>query len=228
MKLDRVLIIAEKQFDVIDDQVILELSTAGRATFTALIGDSQINPFNLVSFDIGYSSESTVQRLFLGYVESVFRIDGQQAKIFCREMSGVLAYPLPLSMRHPTLKDVLQAISDYAGGLEFISPDQSYSTTKIPHFNNIGSGYNALSSLGSVFKITDYVWRQTDDGSIFVGAWADAELSDLDIDDDLFDDQANQTATVLALPTLRPGMNLNGARVKQLIFSDNTMQVTWF
>jgi hypothetical protein len=228
MKLDRILSIAGQDYDVVEEHVILELSTAGRANFTAIIDDAQINPFDLVTFETNYSRYDTLQRLFLGYVESVFRVDSRQSRIFCRELSGVLAYPLPLSMRHPTLTDVLQEISDKTSGIEFAIPDQPYATTKIPHFNNIGSGYNALSAIGSVFKIEDYVWQQKDDGSIYVGAWADGEYQDLEVDDDLFDDAENQSATIIALPTLRPGMNLNGARIKQVEFSENTMQVMWF
>jgi hypothetical protein len=206
---------------------VLELSSAGRATFTVLADDIDISVFSVVTFEANYSRFDTLQRLFLGFVESVFRVDVRRVRLFCREMVAVLSYPLPLSLRHPTLADVAQAISDKSAGLAFNVPEQPYSSVKIPHFTNCGSGFNALKFMGQAFSIADYVWQQKDDGSIFVGAWADGEFSNNQVPDDLFGDLDHNSATILALPTLRPGQSVNGLRLTRVIFSGNTMALTW-
>jgi hypothetical protein len=229
MKLERFLTIAGKQYDVASEQIILELNSSGRATFT-LIGDSSaLKQFDLVTFELNYTRFDSLQRLFVGYVDSVTKVDSKQATVFCREVTGVLSYPLPLSLRHPTLNDVLQAISDKTDGFEFTVADVDYANTKIAHFTNIGSGYNAINSLGRLFNIPDYVWQQQDDGSVFVGAYNDGGFKTIEVDEDLFFDVlGNQSASVIALPTLRAGTMVNDKRVKQLEFSENTMTLTWF
>lgn len=228
MNLERFLKIGAVSYELTSEQVILELSAAGRATFTIIASESDITPFSPVAFDINYSRFDTLQRFFLGYVESVVKVDNKQVSIFCREMSAVLSIPMPLSLRHPTLNDVLQAVSDFSDGLKFVVVDSEYAKTKIPHFSNIGSGYNALNALGKAFKIPDYIWRQQDDGSIFVGSWEDADYDALDIPDDLLDSQlSSNSANVLAIPFLRPGILFNDNRLKRVEFAGNMMTVDW-
>lgn len=228
MKLERYLTIGSTHYDCVAEQVILELNAAGRAMFTAVVNDADIPRFAVVTFEFNYTRFDSLQRLFLGYVDSVTRLDNKQVRVFCRELAGVLNLPLPLSLRHPTLTDVLTAISTATGGLSFSVPEADYATLKIPHFTTIGSGYNALNALGKLFKIPDYLWQQKDDGVIYVGAWTDADYLAIDLSDSvLFDATGNQSASIMALPTLRTGMVLNDKRIKQLTFSDSTMQVTW-
>jgi len=227
MKLNRELLVDNKPYPVIDEWVVLSLSTPGRAQFTVDANDQPIKPRQLVAFQIGYTQQKTMSRLFFGYVESVTDIDRRQ-RLFCRELSAVLNNPLPLNLRHVKLTSVLAEITRLTG-LKFSVPDMPYASTHVANFYNLGNGYQALDRIQSVFSIDDYFWQQQGHGVIYVGSWTDSRWSSraADISPRLFDQQTNETARVAAIPMLRPGVALNGHRVVDLQFKDNHMEVSW-
>ena len=228
MKLVKTLTIASQTYHLVDDRVILGINTAGRAQFTIDTNGETIKPFTAIALDIGYTQHEYDTRLFVGYIETVNRRDNRQSVLFCREFAAVLNNTVPMNLRHPTLDDVLAEISDKTD-LKFITPDQAYTSFKIPHFASLGNGYLALDAIGRAFKVPDYFWQQQPDGSIYVGSWADSVWPERDIElpDEYFDDQHDKTAVIPAVPSLRPGAVLNGQRVKQVDFADNFMTVTW-
>jgi len=91
--------------------VRLDIKSPGRATFTVQAGESLKG---LVTLDIGYN-ERTLQRHFLGYVERSTAANSTQQVVTCRELSSILANPLPLNLRHVDLQAVLAEISDKTG-----------------------------------------------------------------------------------------------------------------
>jgi hypothetical protein len=228
MKLTKTLTIASQTYDLVNDEAVLEVNSAGRATFTIDTNLEEIQPFTPVALDIGYTQHEHLSRFFLGYVETVNPRDRRQSVLFCRELSGVLAKPSPVSLRHPTMRDVLTAIHE-KNGLNFAVPDDEYATFKIPHFQNIGNGYHAIEHIGKAFKIADYFWQQQADGTVFAGSWADSPWPDreAELPDDWFTDQYAKSAQIPALPSLRPGAILNGQRVKQVSLTGNFMTVEW-
>lgn len=228
MKLIKTLTIGSKAYDLVAEDVVLEVNSAGRASFTIDTLLDEIKPFTAISLDIGYTQHEHDSRLFVGYIETVNPKDRRQSVLFCREFVGVLANPLPLSLRHPSMRDVLTAINDKSG-VNFAVPEEAYAAFKIPHFSNIGNGYHALAHIGRAFKIEDYFWQQQADGAVFVGSWNDSAWPDREVDlpDDWFTDQYDKTAQIPALPSLRPGATINGLRIKQVRFSGNFMTVDW-
>ncbi|MEQ1636728.1 MAG: hypothetical protein ABL903_08540 [Methylococcales bacterium] len=228
MKLAKTLTIANKTYELVAEEVWLDANSAGRASFTVDTLLDEIKPFQAVALDIGYTQHGHESRLFMGYIESATPKDRRQSVLFCREFVGVLANPLPLNLRHPTLRDVLTAVYDKSG-VNFALPDAPYAQAKIPHFANIGSGYHALMHIGIAFKVADYFWQQQANGVVFVGSWHDSAWPDRDIDlpDDWFTDQYSQSGQIPALPSLRPGAVVNGQRVKSLRFQGNFMTVGW-
>ena len=114
--------------------------------------------------------------------------------------------------------------------LNFSIPDQKYSTTKVPHFSNLGNGYQAVETLGRVFEIDDYIWQQQGGGQVYVGSWADSRWKgrDVELDDLMFKAHlSSQSAEIAAVPGLMPGAVVNGKRLTHVEFAANSMMLTW-
>jgi len=229
MRLNRVLTIDQTPRQLIDERVVLDLYAPGRANYTVVVdSDHPLKPFQFVTFDLGYSNQD-LHRWFRGYVEKVVPVGDRRAKVFCRELSAVLAKPLPLNLRHVSAREVVTEINRLTG-LNFATPETDYSTTKVANFYNIGTGYAAMNEIGRVFNIVDYIWQQQA-GIVYVGSWADsrwANKKDLLLPQGLFDKQSeNKSAKVLAMPALRPGVRLRGNRITTIEFKENHMTVAW-
>lgn len=146
-------------------------------------------------------------------------------------MTGVLAAPLPLNLRHVDLRTVLDEIHQKTG-LRFRVPEQPYAGVKAPFFYSLASGFQAMDSLARVFGIKDFIWQQQGNGEIFVGSWADSFFgarAALQLPTELFDDyQGNQSAMIAALPGLRPGATINnGERVTSVALAGTQMAIKW-
>lgn len=228
MKLNRTLNINQSPRQIIAERIMLDLFSPGRAEFTVVTAEL-IKANQLVTFDMGYSQQASMQRWFIGMTETVVPVGDKQVKVFCRELSSALSHSLPLNLRHVSLRDVLAEINTITG-LNFATPDQSYSTTKVANFFNVGSGYQAMALLGRVFNIPDFMWQQQS-GVIYVGSWADsrwASIKNMALPANLFDGQSvNESAMVAAMPILRPGVRINGNRITAIDFQQNKMTLSW-
>ena len=227
MKLHKVLAINGAPFALVKEDVRLDATSPGRATFTI---QSPAPVKGLVTLDIGYN-EGTLQRHFIGYVERCIAANGVEQVLFCRELAAVLANPLPLNLRHVDLRAVLAEVSEQTG-LRFRVPDRPYASAKAPFFYNLAAGYQAMDSLARVFSIPDFTWQQQGNGEVFVGNWADSFFgvrAPLQIPSELFDGyQGNQSAMVAALPGLRPGATINqGERITSVALANDQMAIRW-
>lgn len=227
MKLHKVLAINGAPFALVKEDVRLDVTSPGRATFTI---QSTVPVKGLVTLDIGYN-EGTLQRHFIGYVERCTAANAIEQVLFCRELAAVLANPLPMNLRHVDLRAVLAVVSEQTG-LRFRVPERPYSSVKAPFFYSLAAGYQAMDSLARVFSIPDFIWQQQGNGEVFVGSWADSFFgvrAPLQIPTELFDGyQGNQSAMVAALPGLRPGATINqGERVTSVALANDQMAIRW-
>ena len=98
------------------------------------------------------------------------------------------------------------------------------------NFFNVGSGYQAMTAIGRLFAIPDYIWQQQS-GVVYVGSWADsrwAGINNMALPANLFDGQSAQnSAKVAAIPQLRPGLRINGKRLTSVEFEKNHMVIAW-
>lgn len=228
MKLDRQLNIGNTPYPVIDDRVLLDLASPGRAQFSIDAGDKPVEAKQVVSFTLGYAKHDTMQRVFLGYIETVNTVDRRQ-KLFCRELSATLYAPLRLDLRHVTMHEVIAEIHNRTA-LTFAVGDGEYSNKKVANFYNLGNGYQAMQSMQRVFNIEKYVWQQQGHGVIYAGSWQDSRWADLPIEvpAEMFTEHlSNNSAKLVAIPALRPGVMMNGNIVTKIDFSGNGMEVTW-
>ena len=227
MKLHKVLSINGAPVRLVKEDVRLDSTSPGRASFTV----QSAEPLKgLVTLDIGYN-DRTLQRHFIGYVERCTAANAKEQVLFCRELAAVLANPLPLNLRHVDLRAVLAAVSEQTG-LRFRVPDRPYAGVKAPYFYSLAAGYQAMDSLARVFSIPDFTWHQLSNGEVFAGSWADSFFgarAALHIPTELFDGyQGNQSAMVAALPGLRPGATINaGERVTSVALANDQMAIRW-
>lgn len=227
MKLHKVVRINGQPFDLIRDDVRLDLRNPGRATFTV---KSDTPQRGLVTLDLGYNDQP-LQRHLLGYVERCITANAYEQVLFCREMAAILSYPQPMALRHVDLGAVLTEISRLTG-LRFRVPDAAYARVRVPYFYSLGAGIQAMDSLAHVFNIPDFIWHQQGDGEVFVGSWADSYWGTrpaLQLPVELFDSyQSNQSAEVAALPGLRPGAMINqGQRITSVTLTGTQMVLKW-
>jgi hypothetical protein len=227
MKLNKTLTINGQVTPLIQDDVRLDLRSPGRATFLIQAPEAVSG---LVSLDIGYN-DGPLQRHFLGYVERCTAANSQEQTLFCRELTGVLAQPLPMALRHVDLRQVITEISKHSG-LSFRVPDAAYAREKAPFFYSLANGFQAMDSLAQVFNIPDFIWHQQGDGEVYVGSWSDSYWGArpaLQIPVQLLEQyQSNQSATVAALPGLRPGALINqNERVTSVTLADTQMAIKW-
>ena len=227
MKLHQVLSIAGTVYQMAKNDVRLDLKSPGRAVFT-IKAESAVK--GLVTLDIGYN-DSTLQRHFLGYVERCTTTNRTEQVVACRELTGILANPLPMNLRHVDMRQVLAEVSNQTG-LSFKVPDQDYTRVKAPFFYSLASGYLAMDSLAKIYGIPDFVWQQQGNGEVFAGSWADSFFgarSALELPLDLFNDyQGNQSAVIAAIPGLRPGASINnGERITSVALAGTQMAIKW-
>ncbi|VXB47280.1 conserved hypothetical protein [Pseudomonas sp. 8O] len=143
--------------------------------------------------------------------------------------SGVCKYLMtPLANRSVKVISCFTART----GLRFRVPDKPYAKVKAPYFHSLATGFQAMDSLAQVFGIPDYIWQQQGDGEVFAGSWADSywgAREPLNLPQELFDSyQGNQSATVAALPGLRPGVSINqGERITSVTLASTQMAIRW-
>jgi hypothetical protein len=229
MKLTRHLLINNEPYEVIEERVILNLSTPGRAQFLVNINKKPLTKRAIVSFDIGYNRQATAQRIFFGYIEKIEPVDNNRQRIFCREFSAVLNQLLPLNLRHVTLKEVLAEITRLTA-VKFVVPDVAYANFKTANYYNLGNGYQAMDALSRVFQIPQFFWQQQGHGQVFVGSLVDSRWADkkMAVPQNWFNQQtSNKTAVIAAVPALRPGVTLNDQLITQLEFKGNQMTLSW-
>lgn len=225
MNIRKSLTIGGQQYKLVSDDIRLELCSTGRAVFQLQATESVSG---VVQYHVGYSSQDKDRLFFTGYVESCHKVDNSQQRIFCRELGGILDKHWPVSLRHPTLKDVLEHYTELTG-LVFIVPEREYSTTRVPFFQTLGDGFHGMAMLGDVFQISDFVWNPQPDGQIYVGSWADSRWATrpLNVPEKWFKRVlADGSKCCPVIPALRPGAVLTGQRVKQVQLKGHEMVVT--
>lgn len=184
------------------------------------------NMKQMVAYECGYDGK--MMRYFMGYVESYKQINQEQYSLFCRELIGVLRNPLPISIQHVTLKALLEYVTTITG-LEFVLPEADYTNTPAPYVINHSTGFALLDSLGDSFDIAKYVYQQMGDGRVFVGSWLDSLWCDrnIPIAYELISQASINTVEVPCMPMLRPGVMVNGQRVRSIQQNKNKMLLTW-
>ena len=227
MKLNSQLTINQQSTPLVRHDIRLALNNPGRATFVVRAKQPLFTKA-IVKMALGYGDD--LQQVFVGYIERITPVDKHQQQLFCRELTGALHYPLPMNLRHITLNGVLNQMATHTG-LSFITPEQSYCTTKIPYFYSLNNGIFAMASIAQAFNIADYCWQQQGNGQVYVGSWQHSYWVDkpVEIPERFFiNHQSHNSAQIAAIPHIRPGVRLeDNSRIKQTQINNNQMVITW-
>lgn len=225
MRLNKRLFIDGEVRNLSFEQVVLELSAGGRATFVA---EGEVSKNQLVELHIGY--EGKYHRYFDGFVTKSQPAENGHSRIIARERSGLLAVRWPLSIQHPTASEVLEQLS-FDTGLTFVYPEQAeYMTTRIPNFTSQGTGYQLLNHLGRAFNIPNFCWYQQTNGQVFIGSFCDSRWVDrpVSIDNKLASQHlGGQSMMLSVMPSVRPGSLVNGHRITEVMFEKDSMTLYW-
>lgn len=216
--------IDNQKIDMTDHWVVLQATTPGNCQITI---NTQVKQHAIVAVDLGWGD--MIDRVFIGYVDRVMPAANGWFTLFCRELSASLAMNYSVMLRHPTLKQVLDELSQLTG-LEFVVPDKTYAETAIPCFYCDSSGYAMLDNIGRSFRIDDFIWQQQGNGKIYVGSYQDSFWADKPIvipNSLMTNHQAGRTATIPAAPMIRPNVLANGSRIKTVEFKETQMTITW-
>lgn len=209
---------------VSDHWLVLQASSPGTCQLTV---DKSAERFTPVAFEMGWGE--MIERVFYGYIERIMPAANGLYTVFCRELSSALANNLSVTLRHPTLRNVCDEIKAQVG-LEFVLPDKPYADTAISCFYGDTSGYAMLDNLGRTYKVPDFIWQQQGNGKIYLGSYQDSFWAgkDITIPQSLMtDQQAGKTATIPAVPKLRPNVTVNGARIAKVEFKGTNMTISW-
>jgi hypothetical protein len=213
-----------QKVDMTDHWIVLQSATPGNCQ---IIVNTKVKQHAIVAVDLGWGD--MIDRVFIGYVERVMPAVNGWHTLFCRELSASLALSYSVMLRHPTLKKVLDELSQLTG-LEFLVPDSAYADTAIPCFYCDSSGYAMLDNIGRSFRVDDFIWQQQGNGKIYVGSYQDSFWADKPIvipNSLMTNHQAGRTATIPAAPMIRPNVLANGSRIKTVEFKETQMTITW-
>ncbi|WP_255959571.1 hypothetical protein [Vibrio campbellii] len=139
-----------------------------------------------------------------------------------------MANRLPLSLEHPSMRDVFNYISQVTG-LEFKLPDATYVDKVIPNFVNQSDGYQCLDRIGKAFSVPDYIWFQDTDQVIYFGAYEDSHFhgKKMNIDHDFTQRQNTNSVTFPPFPMLRPGRFAFDKRIVRVDLIGDEMTAFW-
>ena len=214
MKLDKRLYINNQEMKLATHKVSLKLSSGSIAIFT-ISDETPVEKNQAARFDIGYEKE---MKIFLeGYVEKVQPAENGHIKITIKENTGILSKRWPLSIEHPTMRDVLNLLSEKTG-LDFVLPENAdYTDKKIPNFVCQGTGYQCLQQIGRAFNINDLVWFQHTDQNVHISSFEHSRFYNkpITIPLDLTSRLNGDNITFPPFPMLRPG-----ALIKDNSFSE--------
>ncbi|MBO1107910.1 MAG: hypothetical protein ACRDDP_10220 [Plesiomonas sp.] len=226
MKLIKRLNISGQNYHLADENIVLELNGCGRG-FMTVESDTSLQG-KMVTLDVG--DHTLMLRWFTGYVERSQPADNGYQRIFVRETAGLLAHAQPISLRHPTLRQLCTQLTEQCG-IPFALPDSAdYVDKPIPHFTHSGTGYQLLNNIGAAFGIDDYIWQTQPDGTVFIGSYQDSFWYGKPVtlpDAFAVEQQAGNSMTLPVIQSVRPGAELNGRRIVSVQMSGDEMTLTW-
>ncbi|MBB1432041.1 hypothetical protein [Pseudoalteromonas sp. SG43-4] len=210
--------------NIVNKTVQLDIASTGRAKFEVV---AEQEPSGLVELHLGYTLDNMIP-YFLGVIESKHQANGRWY-LTCRELLGALSFPAPLAVRHATIKTVLSELAKQV--IEFVTPESADYLNKItPAFYHSGTGTEALRQIGKVWGINDFIFQQRPDGKIFVGSWHDSRWPLAAINDfpeHTITAKSSTTGELIAIPKLRPGIQINGRHITETTLINDRMHIRW-
>jgi len=207
VKILKELTVADNERKIVSESVVLDLTAPGRAVFVVIADGAAVG--DPVRFRLGIDGGTALW--FSGYVESCRRIDRKQLRLVVREYSALLSRRWPMAQRNTTARRVLAELSNRTGiAFRLGASAAEWIDRPIAHFFNIGTGYAILELLGRHLEISDFLWQNQPDGSVFVGSGTElaGAATVLKFPAMFFTQLSATGADCPCLPDLRPGRRI--------------------
>ena len=169
MKLNKILKINGAEIPLISEEIILQLNAVGIAYFEC---GGKTRPEGVLEYWIGRAGKP-MQRFFSGFVRSTGELSPQKWGVYADESSILLNAPISLALRHASLREILQKISEHTGIQFEVSQNLLALDVRLPLFHHQGSCIDALEHLKNSIFFDHLIWFQTISGAIFFGEWRD-------------------------------------------------------
>ncbi|MEZ9233234.1 hypothetical protein AB4259_19355 [Vibrio amylolyticus] len=226
MKLEKRLFVSGQEVTLANNQVSL-LHSIGSSAIFVYKHDTAPQQYASVRFDIGFDEKTALW--FEGTIDKVYPSVNGSHKILVKEHSAILSKRWPVSIEHPTMRDVLTYLGKQVG-LTFALPENAtYTDKQIPNFTSQGTGYQCLKAIGKAFNVPDFIWFQNTDQTVYIGAFEHSRFfnKNVTLPPEFTIKQAGNTITFAPFPVLRPGAIVNGKRVKRIDLINDEMTATW-
>ncbi len=228
MKIDKILKNDSGILKIVSESIVLEQDNAGRAIFAVQSEDALSG---MVYLSLALNKE--YKRYLTGYIESSLQVDSKQQRLVVREPAAVLAKRWTISKRNTNAVEILEALNS-ATGCAFSMGSGNWSSTSIPHFINIGTGYEAIKNLGRELCIDDFTWLSQPNGTIYVGPLSKADIYQniIGVPADFFFNLSASGADCPIVPGFRPGKRIrigNGEilTIDSVTVSGTNMRINW-
>lgn len=207
MKIQTLLFVNEVEAEISDCCIRLDLFTPGRA----VISLTGLVPVKAQSIEVRASmGGEDYRRVFWGYIEDVTEKQSGVYEVIAREFAAILNQRIAINLRHCTPSDVLAAVADQTG-LQFVLPENSWTTQTIPRFQHVGGGYMVLDKLLTLWSVTDGVWQQQSDGRVYVGESLNSVPGSktISLPVDAYKSHSITGGSLPLVPRIRPGVRIN-------------------
>jgi hypothetical protein len=224
----------------------LGLSTVGTAT--ALFGPEALTPGpadpRAVERILG-AAKGQLAECFVSvagqpdYLVAMGPVSGMQRagngfQVTVRELCTILEMQTALYLRNCSAREIVATI-EKRSKLHFLVPAKSPYLDEIrPVFQFTGTCRAALAKIVQTWELTETVWYQLPNGSVFFGPWRLGPFtnSDLPVDPRLVleKDMEQHTLRLPLIPALRPGMVVDCGfrfRIDELDFETETVLIKW-
>ena len=207
----------------IDGQFVLELNASGRALITC---GGRARPRGALTLSLSLA-EKPLEAWFRGFVTEATLEAAGKWRVQALEASAALRSRLPITLRHPSARELLAKVSETTG-LAFkisISGNASWLEKRLPRYHSMGTAEDVLSELARALPILDSVWFQQRDGLIFFGEWEGypPAANNVSLPDSLILARQSGELEIPIVPSLRPGARVNQRRVRLVRLADQKM-----
>lgn len=211
-------------------QIHLEHNTPGRAIIS--INTKTPPTIGATVTHLAQINGDEWRAIFIGYIERAVPMRCDVWQIFARENAAVLNQRLNINARHCQPADVLKIISEQTGTV-FVLPNSEWTKRTAARFQHIGTGYDALDQLIKIWSVPGGMWHQQPDGRVYIGEKTKSLIgkAPIELAADIFASKAVTGGTLILMPRLRPGLQINTGGIIQTINSveitGDTMRLNW-
>jgi hypothetical protein len=205
-----ILVINDDDYEIVKRYVHQGLNEIGYGVF--YIRASQSPGIDLVEYYCSILNED-LDPLFYGNIHAPEEVSPGLYKLVCRENTALLETKAPISIQHPTPKQILSELKTLTG-LDFIYAETAAYMDKLaPYFYSLNNARFALNAMPPLYGLELGIWFQLATGQVYWGEWKDSHFAEknpvtLDYDMVLSRSAVDNTIRLPLVPGIISGMRI--------------------